>query len=363
MRLPRPTPRQLTAIGAVALVAAVALTVTGGPMRELTEAFDRAVTADWGWVAAGVGFELASFAGYIALFWLIAGRATRAVGVRESAEISLSGAAATRLLPTGGLGGIALTLWALARAGLPARTALHTLLTFLVLLYSVFMGALAVAGTLVLSGAVDTDGPVALALLPGLFGLTVIVLAGRLGLAGTTAIGDAVRGAVASVRRADPRLLGAVAWWGFDLAVLAATFHALGTPPAPAVLVLAYFTGALGNTIPFPGLVAGGTTGVLLAFGVEASLALPAVLAYRAIALWLPALTGTVAMAGLRATAARWAREARDAREAEQPAPAGEIRVLPPLRVVPVPAAAPRPAALQGAPSLVAAPAPCCDAA
>jgi uncharacterized membrane protein YbhN (UPF0104 family) len=308
--LPRPGRRQV-AIAALALAAAAAvLTLTRGPAGELTQALERAFHADWAWVAAGVGFEALSFLGYVLLFWLVAGSASRAVGLRESAEVSLSGAAATRLLPTAGLGGVALTLWALARSGLAARSAVRTLLTFLVLLYAVFMAGLAGAGLLLLTGAVEGQGPVALMLVPALFGIGVIVVALRLRRAGGSAFGDAVEGAVATVRRGDARLLGAVMWWGFDLAVLAAAFAALGAPPPAAVLVLAYFTGAIGNTIPLPGLVAGGTTGILLAFGVDISLALPAVLAYRAIALWLPAVLGTVALAGLRSTAAKWAQDA-----------------------------------------------------
>jgi uncharacterized membrane protein YbhN (UPF0104 family) len=313
-RLPRPSRRQVTVAGGAGAFVLVVLLVTGGPMRELAQAFERALHADLAWVLAGVGFEALSFVGYVALFWLVAGRATTRVGARESAEISLSGAAATRLLPTGGLGGVALTLWALARAGLPARSAVGALLTFLVLLYTVFMGALAVAGVLLITGVSPGQGPLALAAVPALFGLGVIVTAIRLGRTRSTAFGEAVRSATGVLRTADPRLLGALAWWGFDLAVLAAMFHALGTPPPAAVLVLAYFTGAIANTIPLPGLVAGGTTGVLLAFGVDISLALPAVFAYRAIALWLPAVLGTVAMAGLRRTATRWADEHRQGR-------------------------------------------------
>ena len=320
-RLPRIGRRQVALVAlALAIVAAV-LTVTRGPAAELGQAFERAVHADWRWMVAGVAAEALSFAGYVLLFWLVAGRATRAIGLRESAEVSLSGAAATRLLPTAGLGGVALTLWALARAGLPARAAVRALLTFLVLLYAVFMGALAVAGLLLLTGTAPGDGPIVLMVVPALFGLGVIAAAVALHRTGGGALGDAVGSATRFVRSPDPRLLGAVAWWGFDLAVLASAFHALGAPPHAAVLVLAYFTGAVGNTIPLPGLVAGGTTGVLLAFGVDVSLALPAVLAYRAIALWLPALLGTVALAGLRRTAARWAGETAPA-PALLPAPA-----------------------------------------
>jgi uncharacterized membrane protein YbhN (UPF0104 family) len=306
--LPRPSSRQL-ALGAVGVVALAALLALGvGPAAELTEALERAASADLGWAAAGVGFEAASFAGYIVLFWLIAGRATPAIGLRESAEVTFAGAAATRLLPTAGIGGIALTLWALARSGLEARAAVRALLTFNVLLYAVFMGALATAGVVLAAGVAPGDGPVALAAIPALFGAGVIVAALAARRAGSL-LGTSVHGAVAALRSADPRLLGALAWWGFDLAVLAATFQALGAGPPIAVLVLAYFTGAIANTIPLPGLVSGGTIGILLAFGVDASAALPAVLAYRAIALWLPATLGTIAVAGLRRTAARWAEQ------------------------------------------------------
>jgi uncharacterized membrane protein YbhN (UPF0104 family) len=207
-------------------------------------------------------------------------------------------------------------LWALARAGLEARAAVRALLTFNVLLYAVFMAALAVAGLSLATGAAPGEGPLVLMLLPAAFGVAVIAAALALH-GGPTLIGGAVAAAVRELRGADARLLGALAWWGFDLAVLAATFQALGETPPVAVLVLAYFTGAVANTIPLPGLVSGGTIGVLLAFGVDASAALPAVLAYRAIALWLPATLGTVAIAGLRRTAARWAERHHDA-----PAPA-----------------------------------------
>ena len=105
------------------------------------------------------------------------------------------------------------------------------------------------------------------------------------------------------------RLLGAPAWWAFDAAVLWTTFHALGEPPSLAVLAFAYFAGQVGNTIPLPGAVSGGMVGTLLAFGVAPDLALTAVLAYRAVAIWLPAPLGLVALAALRARIARWTRE------------------------------------------------------
>ena len=114
---------------------------------------------------------------------------------------------------------------------------------------------------------------------------------------------------MALLRGADPRLLGAFAWWAFDVAVLWSAFSAFGTPPPLGVLVLAYFVGQVANTIPLPGAVSGGTVGVLLAFGVSGDLALAAVLAYRAIAIWVPGTAGTLALAGLRSTVNRWSQE------------------------------------------------------
>jgi hypothetical protein len=70
--------------------------------------------------------------------------------------------------------------------------------------------------------------------------------------------------------------------------------------------VLAYCIGQVGNTLPIPGAVSGGMVGALLAFGVQADLALTSVLAYRAAAIWLPAPAGLLALGALKRTVARW---------------------------------------------------------
>jgi uncharacterized membrane protein YbhN (UPF0104 family) len=122
-------------------------------------------------------------------------------------------------------------------------------------------------------------------------------------------LGGAVRDAISHLRSFDARLAGALAWWSFDMFVLWAMLNAFGAPPALAIVVLAYFLGQVGNTIPIPGAVSGGLVGALLAFGVEADLAIVSVLAYRAIAIWLPAPIGLVALGKLRGTMAAWGRE------------------------------------------------------
>jgi putative heme transporter len=293
--------------------AAIAAVVAGGPLRAFAAALRRAVDADPAWVVAAASFELLSFAGYIVLLWLVAGRSTRRIGIRESVEITLGGAAATRLLPTAGVGGAALTLWTFRRSGMEKRVAGRTLLTFLVLLYAVFLGAIVVTGTLL---TLDGSGPPVLSALPAAAAALAIAAALGLGLSGPASrrrarlLGEAVRDALALVRSGDARLLGAIAWWAFDAAVLGAMLHAFGGAPSPVVFVFAYFVGQAGNAVPIPGAVSGGIVGVLIAFGVEPDVALVSVLGYRCVAIWLPAPIGLVALTRLKGTLARWAREA-----------------------------------------------------
>jgi uncharacterized membrane protein YbhN (UPF0104 family) len=328
--------RRAAVPGALAAVAVAAIVIAGGPLQAFADALGRALDADPRWVVAGAAFELISFAGYVALLWLVGSRATPRLGFRASGYVTLGGAAATRLLPTGGVGGAALTIWSFRRAGLGPRGATRTLLTFLVLLYAVFLGAIAIAGGAIALGLVSVHGPLALSAAPA--AAATLAIAGGIALGARSrtlapdattaaadssrlarvraavgdtpaALGTGVRDAVALVRSGDIRLLGAFAWWGFDAAVLWAMLHALGAPPSLAVIVLGYFVGQVANTIPIPGAVSGGMVGVLLAFGVEPDLALASVLAYRAIAIWLPAPIGLAALNGLRRTTATWTAE------------------------------------------------------
>ncbi len=356
----RATLRRAAVPALIAAVAVTAMLLLGGHLRAFADALVRGLDVSPAWALAAVVFECASLAGYVLLLALVAGRATPRVGTRESAQIALAGAAATRLLPTAGAGGIALALWALRRAGLRPVPATRTLLAFLVLLYSVFLASIVLAGGGLALGLVHSHGPVALSAVPALAAAAGIAAAlmfargrgkraglatepGRTALeagtagadaqadaradvtapaaagaradvtaraaAGARLLGDAVHDAVALVRTADRRLAGAIGYWAFDAAVLWAMLNAFGSPPALAIVVLAYFVGQVANTLPIPGSVSGGIAGVLVAFGVPVGLALPAVLAYRAIAVWLPAPIAAAAIPRLRATIARWSRE------------------------------------------------------
>jgi uncharacterized membrane protein YbhN (UPF0104 family) len=312
-----------------ALIAAAAIAfvlLAGGRVHGFLDAMRRSFSISPGWVGLGAACELASLAGYVGLLALVAGRQTSRIGTRESAQITLAGAAATRLLPTAGAGGVALALFSLRRAGLAPRAATRTLLVFLSVLYAVFLAAIVISGAVLALGLVHASGPGELAAVPALIALLAIAaslavatrpptVAGDSRLLGVARmLGDAVRDAWQLIRERDARLLGAVAYWAFDAAVLWAMLHAFGAAPALPVVALAYLVGQVANTLPLPGSVSGGMTGVLIAFGVPAELALPAVLAYRTVAIWLPTPIAIAALPGLRATIARWGREDAGAR-------------------------------------------------
>jgi uncharacterized membrane protein YbhN (UPF0104 family) len=322
--------RRAAVPAALALAALGGLLLVQSRVHAVSDAINRGLGVSPGWAAVAVAFECASLAGYVGLLSLVAGRAAPRVGVRESTQITLAGAAATRLLPTAGAGGLALAFWALRQAGLRTHAATRTLLAFLVVLYSVFLGSVLFCGTALAVGLVTHHGPVELGAIPAAVAALGIVSAlalaanrrfephagsngapdvaqqgSRIKVSAEVA-GDAVRDALGLVRVGDARLAGALAYWAFDAAVLWAMLHALGSPPVLPVVVLAYFVGQVANTLPIPGSVSGGIAGVLIAFGVAPALAVPAVLAYRTVAVWLPTPAAIAAVPALRSTAARW---------------------------------------------------------
>jgi uncharacterized protein (TIRG00374 family) len=103
-------------------------------------------------------------------------------------------------------------------------------------------------------------------------------------------------------------VLGLLAYLVFDIAVLWATFRAVGSPPPVGILAIGYLIGELGGLIPIPGGIGGidaGLVGALVLYHVPITAAAGAVLAYRAIALWVPGLVGGAAFVVLRHTLRR----------------------------------------------------------
>lgn len=312
----------------------------------LDETWKRIERGDPWWLALALVFTVLSFGGYVLLFEHVfrVGPVAERIGVAESYQITMAGLAATRLFAAGGAGGIALTAWALRRAGMPPRTVADRTFAFLVLTYAVYAVALVVFGLALWWEILPGPNPWTLTLLPAVVGLVALAIALLSGLTPTdlerrvepakegagraarvwrwlltvpATISAGVRIVVREVRDRDPAILGAVLYWGFNIAVLWASFRAFGDSPTLAVLVMGYFVGMLGNLLPLPGGVGGvdgGMIGAFIAFGsVDSGLVVVAVLTYRAFAFWLPTIPGAIAYFQLRRTVARWREERRAA--------------------------------------------------
>jgi uncharacterized membrane protein YbhN (UPF0104 family) len=318
---------------AAAALLALLLARSGGGF---VHALERALHGGWRLVALGALLEAASLGGYVALQHRVVGRADRRIRAKDSYDIAMAGTAATRLLPTAGLGGAGVTVWALRARGLRTREIAERLLAFLLILYAVYMAALLVSGAVVGLGLVHVAHGQALGVLAAALALLITAAAvsllaapertarlvgritgsGRLAAhgerlaAGLPATREALRRAGGELRRPRPAHLGAVAWWAFDIGVLLAMLHAFGAALPIPVVVLAYFLGTMFNLLPLPGSLSGGLAGALVLFGAPAAAALAAVMAYRTIAVWLPAASGVASLVALRGTAARWREEA-----------------------------------------------------
>ena len=306
----------------------------------LHDAWDRISRGDIWWLVLAAVFEVLSFVGYIALFRAVFVRGESRIDWRESYEITMAGLAATRLFATAGAVGVALTAWALRRSGMDGRIVACRIVAFLAMLYGVYMATLVIDGLGLWFGVFAGSAPFAITVVPAIFGAAVIIIflgssllpgdaerlvgrwtsgEGRLGrLARRVATAPAtaatgIRTAISLSRSRSPSLLGAVAWWGFDIATLWACFHAFGASPPPAVIVMAYFVGMVGNTLPLPGGIGGvdgGMIGAFSAFGVPVEVSVVSVLAYRVFAFWLPTLPGAIAYLQLRRTVQRWQSDA-----------------------------------------------------
>lgn len=294
------------------LVAGLLLGVPG-----LKEAGELISDARLQWVLVGVLLEIASCACYVILFDLVFGRLGRGL----SSKLSLSELAVNSVVSVSGLAGIALGAWVLRSKGLSVeRIAKRSVLIF-VLTSAVNVGAVVVIGLPMWLGILPGSTNPLLTLLPAVAALATIVgtialaeWAGRAAAArhmeqgrvavALKAISGGVGEALTLIRAHDWRLLGAVGYWLFDNLVLLACFAAFGHAPSFWAVAMAYLVGMLANSLPVPGgfiAVEGGLVGMLLLFGVRpASVVIAAVIVYRAISLWVPALIGSVAFLSLR---------------------------------------------------------------
>ena len=322
---PRGFTRRQVLIGlAFAALSLGALYIVLPNLAGLGDTWRRLDKGEPGWLITGLFLEIASFGCYVALFRGVIGHEA-GIGWAQSYRITLASLAATRLLAAGGIGGIALTAWALRRDGLSASLVALRMAAMLVLLYTVYMGAVLITGLGLWSGALSGPSPIAFTLIPAIVAGLILVAGLLIGYFGgelrestqrlrhpsrrerwraalstvPNTLAGGVRGAIAILRERPINGLWAIGWWAFDIAVLWACLHAFsGTTPPVGVIVASYFIGMTANLLPLPGGIGGvegGMIGSLIAFNVPGGLAIVAVLSYRAFSFWLPTIPGAIA--------------------------------------------------------------------
>jgi uncharacterized membrane protein YbhN (UPF0104 family) len=314
----------------------------------LENVLERLTEANWYWIAIAPAFSALAFCSYAVLFrGVVGGRDEDLVherlDYRTSLDVTLGGFVATSLFSAGGAGGIALTYWALRKAGMSRRRAACRMVAFLALLYSVYLLALVTFGVLLRTGVLHGDNPAGGTIVPAAVGGAVLLLLAavsfipedverrirRLEARGTrwtrvtgalargpATLASGVRTALAHLRhprRSALTLAGALGWWAGNIGILWTCFHAFGVLVPLGVLVMGFFVGMVANLAPSPaagtGTVDIGLIGAFVLFGVDGDTVLPAILMYRVVGFWLPIPVGVWAFFRLRRRIRRWEAE------------------------------------------------------
>jgi putative heme transporter len=294
------------------------------------------------WIAVAVAFSAGSFVAYIALFKAVVGGDALRLSWKETYEINMAGLAATRLFSAGGAGGIALTYWALRKAGMARHEVGRRMVAFLTLQYAFYPIALILFGILLRTGVMNGEDSIELTIVPaGVAGLLLVVgllvalippdLAQRVESFAEAHGGERAQSVAARVAKfpaiagegfrfalglfAHPRqgglaVLGAAGYWATSIGVLWASFHAFGVHVPLAVVVQGFFLGMVANLFPLApagvGAVDAGMIGAFVLFGLPHGTVFPAILVYRMVAFWLPIPFGIVAFFQLRHTVQVW---------------------------------------------------------
>ena len=343
--------RRIVGLVLAVVLLVIAIYVVVPKVVGLNDVFGRLGDATWYWLVIAAAFNAVSFVSYAVLFRTVVGSGegpvTRRLDLRASYQITMAGFVATSLFSAGGAGGVALTYWALRKAGMSRRVAAARMVAFLALLYSMYLLALVVFGVLLRTGVLNGDNPVGGTIVPAAVAGVVLLflvavsflpegmerqvrrmesrdtraarLAGAIARAPVT-VAAGVRTAAAHVRHprsSAPALLGAIGWWAGTIGVLWASFQAFGLSVPLGVLVQGFFVGMVANLAPSPaagtGTVDVGLIGAFVLFGIDADDVLPAILVFRVIGFWLPIPVGVVAYLQLRKTIRGWEAETRDA--------------------------------------------------
>jgi uncharacterized membrane protein YbhN (UPF0104 family) len=305
--------RKLAVVAVILGIGAAVATQLPG----LTEIGHQLAGADGGWITAALMLELASTACFALAFH---GVYDRRPSPRASTSMSLAVQGMNIVLPSGGAGGLAVGAVLLDRAGVPRSFAASRTVALFLITSLVSFVAVVIAGFGVAAGVLSGEATLTLTLVPGIAALLVIIAvfalprsqgavkgvpAGRLrtALANTREYMREGVGSSAELLRSGDRLViaGAIGYFAFDVAALAAAFHAVGPASLPiGLLVLAYTLGHGGAIVPIPGSAEGGLIGMFVLYGMSLSTATAAVLAYRALHAGVPMVLGLIGLADVR---------------------------------------------------------------
>jgi uncharacterized membrane protein YbhN (UPF0104 family) len=282
-----------------------------------------------GWLVLAAALELASCASFVVVFRHFF-TAVPARGARDLAWTEMGSGA---LLPGGGVGSLAVGGWLLHQAGMPTRKIVRASSGLFFLTSAVNVAALIGGGFLLASGlSAGRHGllQVGLPILAGSVAVATVLATARLrqrrslvaDSSWSVQLVSGIGAAERALRHPGWRLVGAIGYLGFDIAVLWATLSGVGYSPPLAVLILGYIIGYLANLIPVPGAVGvleGGLAGTLVLYGAPLAEATAGVLVYHAIAFWIPSIGGLLGYRRLRRHASTDIAVTPGADEATQP--------------------------------------------
>jgi len=337
--LPLFTRRRIAQTSLLVLILLIGIYFLFPKLVGLGDALSKLGEADPVWIAVAIGFNVAAIATYVALFKAVVGGDALRLTWPETYEINMAGVAATRLFSAGGAGGIALTYWALRKAGMGRHDVGRRMVAFLSLQYFFYPVALIVFGILLRTGVLPGKDSIELTIIPAavaglLLAAGVLValippdlgqrvarlvrgergraIAATVGKVPATA-GEGIRfalGLFTSPSRGALAVVGAAGYWAANIGILWASFKAFGVHVPIAVVIQGFFLGMVGNLFPLApggvGAVDAGMIGAFVLFGLPEETVFPAILVYRAVAFWLPIPPGIVAFFQLRSRVQDW---------------------------------------------------------
>jgi uncharacterized membrane protein YbhN (UPF0104 family) len=308
--------RRVALFGVVAIVAVIGLSALPG----IDDVRDRLAGADPRWLVAAAACAVGSMLGFVRALWAVF---DRIVPWRRALVLGVAEQGANVLLPAGGAGGPAFGAFVMRRIGVPATLADRRHAVLFLATSAVGFFALVLAGTGEAIGLLPGDVSLVASALPAAGAAALIALAivyARLPPAAQPDHGrvrmllwrlrrflhGSVRDTVELLRHGDRLLVaGAISYYAFDVASLAACFQAFGGGAPPlGEFILAYTIGHAGALLPTPGGVGGtegGLIGMMVVYGAPADVATAAVLGYRVFQLGFPAVLGAISMLRIRA--------------------------------------------------------------